>query len=685
MENKIIATGVITENNKEYFIKYQNKKINFFDEKTNIAEFKGLHLEDIIKGADSYDYKNKKTSLGNITVQNDFILPAFEYLLSNGETITRSEEIIKTLLEYTKADYDKEKTLLEEQRKIPLDYNNPYDFGSINADKYYTQRNKQLFQYIRGKNETKEEFKGLFSLNKITRFNDIAGTSESKYIMEYWNGLEDKLITSPKLTREELTDYLDNEDIFDCNKAELESIIRKIIIHTKAKEDLNRVYEVINKGYFLDLEENKILENTNIKDFNPTYEQTNEALNVLLELITTDNYKRDMNVALVFKTMLHMPFHWIIKQIGYNGGNNIRGLLMNGFPHTTKTSSAEIGLWLYGECPVDQDSSMDTIASYVNKVSESTIPTILDEGYNLLSKAEMPVILKRQISHNESRSIMGGNNYSERKTSFALSTPIINCNETITHIIKDGLIRRYLILMFTKEMEISEDMAKEFELKYKHKSPESPLKILGCIGAEFREYIKPLILERSDKLIDLDSLVTDFFREILAKHNMTATEFNDELLTSDVEEMIMKGNHYNLKEDLVTKLNNEFRKIQNRAIYGKYYSIEDFIAAATKGGFNWLYYQTNNKQFIIDLKKFTDQAEKLTNQSSLTPEYLLSELGISLGSDDKGNPVQPSRIKVGEKQVYNAIRISDEDLTNKIFNIDISINDVEVMELEDKT
>jgi len=693
MENKIIATGFNLFNDN-YSIRYEDNIIKFFDKSMSgidddlIVNYETNELDYVIDNIKKMDFENGNA--GVIKSNQELILPMYQYLLKVNESKETAKEIIEDLFNTLKEDYDQQSKEWEEKNRQILDYENNYDFKDIGVSKYYFQSEKRFYYFDSKPKNPERELKGLFSLNSITRYNDIAGTSERKFIITYWNGIEDKLITSPKLTKKELINYLDQQDVFICDKKEIEKILGDIITFTKTKDDLTIVNEVINKGYFLDLEEDKILENTNIKDFHPTYEQTHKALKVLLELITTDNYKRDMNVALTFKMMLHMPFHWIIKNIGYDGGDNIRGLVSNGWKRSNKTTSQEISLWFYGECPMDHDSSMDSIASYADKISESTLPTIIDEGYNILSKTNSSTILKRQITNKRIRSVMGGSNYNERQPKYAMSTPAFNCNETITDIIKDGLVRRYLLLRYTQDMQISREKAKEFELKYKHRSPESPLKILGCIGAEFREYISPLILERktnekSNRLIDLDSLVNDFFSELLAKHNMTATEFNDELLTSDVEEMIMKGSHYNLKEDLVTKLNNEFRKIQNRAIYGKYYSIEDFIAAATKGGFNWLHYQTNNKQFIIDLKKFTDQAEKLTNQSSLTPEYLLSELGISLGEDEEGNPVQPSRIKVGEKQVYNAIRISDEDLTNKIFNIDISINDVEVMELEDKT
>ncbi len=660
-DSNIIANANYQSENKEtiYSIQYdcKLKNIQFLESGNVIAEHKGTPLESIVNNLNKFDFNN--LNAGIFVSNQNFILPAYAHLSKENEK-EESIEIIKCLLNEAIEDLNKQISEAEEGKQL-LNYESNYTFKNSFMDKYYQQEDKKLFLYKSDSKDPVREFKGLFSLNKITRYNDIAGTSESKYIIEYWNGLEDKLIETPKLTREELTKHLNQQDIFDCTYNELELIIRKIIIHTKANGDLKIENEVINEGYFLDIEKNEILENTEIKGFKPTFEETDEALKVLIELITTDNYERDKNLATILKTMLHMPYHWILKNIGYS--DNLKGLIISGSAGTGKTNGVYIGWWLYGICSLNEDISADTKARYTTLISETTMPSLIDEGYNILNTDELRSSIKRQIHTNQSRSKQGGKGYEETVCLNALSTPIFTLNENISKFFKDGIDRRFKSVKYVDNMKISEDDKEEFIIKYKPRYVESPLQILKCIGAEFRDYIIPMIINRDNKLLDLDSLVNEFFQELLRKHGLDSTEHHDELLqvAFDLENQI---NRYAEKEDIQQQLNKEFRTARKLPQYQSHYTINDIIAVANSGALNWLHYQKNNNEFVIDSKLFLNQLQELTNLS-LDLNHVLNLLEIESHIE---------KINVKGKTIQKGIRIEAEDLAIKVFSINLDIS-----------
>lgn len=152
--------------------------------------------------------------------------------------------------------------------------------------------------------------------------------------------------------------------------------------------------EAYLKGYFL--VNNKVVENTKIKNLKYTKEDLKEAILLLNEIMKDRTEEGKANDSAVYRFMLWNPFSYILKQLGYSKANY--SLILIGKSQTNKTGATNIGRLFYNHA--DEETTGSTVSVLGSKLEENTFLSVFDECSHLFILTEALNVMKRLVYEN---------------------------------------------------------------------------------------------------------------------------------------------------------------------------------------------------------------------------------------------------------------------------------------------
>lgn len=520
------------------------------------------------------------------------------------------------------------------------------------------QNKKGLYQIKEKNNETEYSLIGRINIKQITITKDELGLFEPVFSMLYTDLVYNEEKEICDVTFKELIQKLDQEKLFKKNKQSIEATINKIIIDSVNEEIggtefIKKDKRVFKEGFFI--KDGKVIENTAITGLKPTKEQIKESITLVNEIISNRGFAK-ANDCTVLRFMLWSPFAWCLKEIGKS--KKMYGVILTGKRQTNKTGSCENFSWLYSN-PTDRNHAVNTTSVFGSRLEESTLPAIIDEAYDLLSKEDMQDPMKNCIYNKQTRSTKDKNNPQEIINYLALGLPIFTMNEYIQF--KGHIMRRYHISRYTEDMVVDDDTAVKFEIKYCPQSEDSPLKVLRYLGRAFADKFIPYIENRSNELFQLEKLTIAILKEIAAE---VGEEFNEEVynIQDSVDSFAVDK-----CSTIRSGLNNLFRK--SCGYYSIEYTVNDFISCSNNGAINWLYYRKSDEEFVINKKGFEHEVSQIAGEN-LDYKSIIKELNIDIKNITV--PDKPIHTNRGNTRGF---KIKPKDLIEKIFDVKYTIEE----------
>lgn len=526
----------------------------------------------------------------------------------------------------------------------------------------YMQDDENIYLEIR-QNGAKLKKIAKMAFKEIEIKNDILGLFEDNYTIHYWDDVFkcDRIIENK--TRKEVITELKNGQTF-LDPKDVEDIFNKYKFYGFGTDRVKTSREVFKKGFFIidgKLEENVDLSKD--KYINEDVKIAIETLNNILEC----SKEAAQNNAVVYRFMLHSPFHFCIKQLG-RANNNLKGLILHGEQDTGKSTTFKIGQWFYHPIIPKTPNTTDTIAAFGRVLEIDTFPSLFDDSYNLLKIDGMNQTLKSSIIDIISRTVT--NNETGGLNSFiALSTPVFTFNENYE--VKDGSIRRLDVHYYDSNMIMKKEDKDSFTDKYNPESSDSFLICLNALGYAFKEKIKPYLENNDTEVNDIDKLTIELLKEI---GDEVGVELNPYLLKESERDD-------SLDEDIPAKLkralNKEFRKEIRKIDYGELeYCRDDIEHSINIGVFDWLRYQkSDTENFIIDIPKFTKYCSKLINKI-LSWEDIKKYLRLYIEEDPK--QIKASDKSKKPKNVNIGVRIPYLQLSRNVFGIKLDEDEIDL-------
>lgn len=555
---------------------------------------------------------------------------------------------------------------------------NNYNNLDLNTDVEFTNKYIQKSDGLYGINRDGNLYLiAKLVIKEIEIVSDRLGLFEPVYNMKYRNLVFNQERTINNLTFGELTSYINSDMCFLATEESTQKTLRDIIIigantEYAGKTIITAKTDLFKQGFFYDKETNKVLSNNVFDDIEPTKENISDAIKLFNKIIANRGTAKP-NDCTVFRFMLYAPFSWCLKEIGVSRSNY--GLILNGKPQTNKTGSCENFSYLYSN-PTEIILTADTVSAFGSQLEKNTLPTVIDEAFNLISLTDMEEINKRVIYNKSTRTTKNRTDNKKLDDFKSLSMPVYTLNPVKTY--KTEIKRRYKILDYDSSMIITDDVSDDFEKEFKPNSPETPLKQLKYIGKAFAtEFIK--YIENSDekhkrdKLYDLEPLIIEILKEIA---NSVGTPFDD-----SVYEIQQSTNKYDMEKDqlLKSELAGRFRKHHRKNYRYQQYNENDFVSCANNNEISWLK-TFNNRDgdilFIIHKKGFEKEVSEILRENT-TIQEAFNLLNIEIDSELNKNGFQTIRCGV-----RGAI-LTPYQLIYKLFGIRI-YNHSELYQMEEE-
>lgn len=271
--------------------------------------------------------------------------------------------------------------------------------------------------------------------------------------------------------------------------------------------------EIDNPGIYYDKDKQELqLINFNIHEPN-----TDEMKNAL-DLITLlgDYFKgNETKLATIIKWGLMSIFGYSIKQAG---GPWMPWLYLFGKAGSGKSTLGKIILFLHDVPNEDNEiggSNFDTVARIGNRVSQFTLPLLVNEPEGAFNKPSVQAMIKSSIESTVARGKYQGKQY---RNIPSFTTCCITANQPLPA--GDALHRRFMSIMFSHNEKKNADAKAAFEETFKIKSPKySILNQLKALSNYFIMEIKedPSLLlmdwKESSNLL-LTRLYTEYNQEI---------------------------------------------------------------------------------------------------------------------------------------------------------------------------
>ena len=513
-------------------------------------------------------------------------------------------------------------------------------------------KDKESYDYI---------FKGNILLHELSTTYDVLGEFNPVRTIQYTNTTINKTFTIEDKSLEEISQRIYKAQLIDTNIQGIESILRKISIHSVNK-DLQGISITANEdlfmnGFFYDENQDKILHNNEFNDLESTKEDVQDAIKLVNEIISNRGTAKP-NDATVFRCMLWSPYSYALKQLGFN--KSLYGLVLWGVRDTNKTGSCENYSYLYNN-PTVINQDADTPSAFGSRLGENTYNLLVDEAWNLLSNKDNEEVLKKAITNKTARAVKNKYNNDAIDEFYALRIPIYTLNDIAPVMEKEEFKKRYKVVYYDNTMKLSKKVIKEFIKKYKPQSPTTPLNQLKHLGKVFADKFEAYLQDKSDKLHDLEALTVDILKDIAKEYDTTFDTAYTTIQEFDTDE-----------EDLGSKIRDGLNKLffkNHKTLYG-YDGITnaDFEFSARYGEFTWLDYQPTNERYVIHVKEFEKEINNITREY-IQIEDIFDALDITLNLDENKQGFKTYTKFKGKTQY--AVKIKEFDLIFKMFKMDI--------------
>lgn len=530
-------------------------------------------------------------------------------------------------------------------------HNNQYYKDGIYNKRW--NKDKESYDYI---------FKGNILLHELNTTYDILGEFNPVVTIKYTNTTINKTLSIVDKSFSEISQRIHKAQLIDTNIQGIESILRKISIHSVNKDLGNGVIITANEdlfmqGFFYDENQDTILHNNEFNDIQSSREDIQGAIKLCNELISNRGTAKPHD-ATVFRCMLWSPYGYALKQLGFN--KSLYGLVLWGVRDTNKTGSCENYSYLYNKPNVIRKDA-DTPSAFGSRLGENTYTLLVDEAWNLLSNKDNEETLKKAITNLTVRAVK--NKYDNDKVDEypGLRIPIYTMNDNTPVIEKEEFKKRHKVLYYDKSMKLPKKQIKEFIKEYKPESPDSPLNQLKHLGKVFASKFEVYLADKSNKLHDLEELTVDILKEIAEEYDTPFDTAYYTIQEFDTDE-----------EDLGAKIRDGLNKLffkNHKTLYG-YDGIasNDFEFSAKYGEFTWLDYQPTKKRYLIHVKEFEKEVSNITREY-LQIEDIFDALDITLDESDNKDGFK-TYTKFKGKTTY-AVKIKEFDLIFKMFKMDI--------------
>ena len=481
--------------------------------------------------------------------------------------------------------------------------------------------------------------------------------------IKYINTVINEEKTIKNKSWEEINKILYSDQLIKKNEQGMKSLLNDIYVEC-ANKDFNGKLTVkgekdlLRDGFFIvddELKANNVFENIEV-----TPEKMKEAGEILNEVIE-ERGEGIPNDCRVLRFMLIAPYSFALKQLDF--GDSLKNMVLWGVSNTNKTGACITGSFFYtdvnGEYAyTDTIRRVNTQPAMGTEIGLSALPMVIDESKDILNNSNNEEFLKNIVTDIIGRSVTSQSNYSENVNYPALRSVIYTQNPKPKFLDKAEFRKRHIVLYYGSNMILGEDKVIAFRKQFKPKAPDSPLRQLAYIGKAFYDKIKPIIEAKDERLYDLDNLTIELLTKIDREYNLN---LNLNFFNNKVKEYKEDGN---LIDTIKEGLNKLFFKVVPQPIdyKNKKYDEEDFINCAKYSKINWLQYQSRNDKFLINGQLFAGTIQKITGESYLEPEQLIKLLELD---------TELIRTKFKGKSERNCFKIDIEELTLKIFNIDI--------------
>ena len=481
--------------------------------------------------------------------------------------------------------------------------------------------------------------------------------------IKYTNTTTNQSVTLEKKPYEAIANNLINDRLIDSNSLGVENLLNKIWVQGVNNIDfITAETDLLKDGFFMDMENNKVLSNNVFNDLETTPKDIKEAIKLFNELIKNRGTAVP-NDCTLFRFMLWSPFAFCLKQLGFI--DDLYSMVLWGVTDTNKTGSSVMFSNLYTDKDITLQKA-NTQSAIGTRLGENTFPLILDEAKDNLINPNDEEFNKNIVTDIMGRAVKDRTNNNLMVEFPALRLTVRTLNKKIEY--EDEFYKRHKVLYYDKSMKVTTDNKKKFNKKYKPNAPDTPLKQLKHLGKAFADKFIPYLENKSDELYNLEDLTIKILKEIESEAN---EKFN---LSVMIKQKITSQS-----TDTASILQNGFNKIFTTAHKLPYnhngYMVQDFINAVKLGSIKWLGYQPRNELFLIKVSDFENDINNIAGHH-IPPTEVMEMLKIKYEYND--------RVKF-KSQSVPCIKLDAFNLTYKLFGITIyDFDELEELQAEEE-
>ena len=481
--------------------------------------------------------------------------------------------------------------------------------------------------------------------------------------IQYTNTTTSQVVTLEKQPYEAIANNLINNRLIDSNNLGVENLLNKIWVQGVNEHDfITAETDLLKDGFFMDMENNKVLSNNVFENLESTTNDVAEAINLFNEIIR-DRGTAIPNDCTLFRFMLWSPFAYCLKQLGFTDG--LYSMVLWGVTDTNKTGSSVMFSNLYTDKTTTLQKA-NTQSAIGTRLGENTFPLILDEAKDNLTNPNDEEFNKNIVTDEMGRAVKDRTNNNLMVEFPALRLTVRTLNQDIEY--KDEFLKRHKVIYYDSSMQVKEADKVEFNKRFKPNAPNTPLKQLRHLGKAFADKFITYLENQSDKLYNLEDLTIKILSEIQKECN---TNFNRNLL---------------IKQKITTQSTDNASIIQNglNKMFTKAYKIpynhngymeQDFENAVNIGAIKWLDYQPRKNLFIIKVADFEKDISAIVGQHIPIAETM-KLLNITYEYKER------AKFKGGS---FPCVRLDLYNLTYKLFGINIyDFEELEALQEEEE-
>lgn len=492
--------------------------------------------------------------------------------------------------------------------------------------------------------------------DKLNLFNPVA-------TIKYTNTTTNQVVTLKNKPYEAIANNLISNRLIDSNSMGIENLLNKIWVQGVNNIDfITAETDLLKDGFFMDMENNKVLSNNVFENLESTPNDIAEAIKLFNEIIR-DRGTAIPNDCTLFRFMLWSPFAYCLKQLGFTDG--LYSMVLWGVTDTNKTGSSVMFSNLYTDKATTLQKA-NTQSAIGTRLGENTFPLILDEAKDNLINPNDEEFNKNIVTDEMGRAVKDRTNNNLMVEFPALRLTVRTLNQDIKY--KDEFLKRHKVIYYDSSMQVKEADKVEFNKRFKPNAPNTPLKQLRHLGKAFADKFIIYLENQSDELYNLEDLTIKILSEIQRECN---TDFNINLM---------------IKQKITTQSTDNASIIQNglNKMFTKAYKIpynhdgymgQDFENAVNMGAINWLDYQPRKNLFVIKVTDFEKDINDILGHYIPIAETM-KLLNITYEYKER------AKFKGGS---FPCVRLDLYNLTYKLFGINIyDFEELEALQEEEE-